>query len=149
MKTTRARRWWFCVSRTFPALIVLCWWGQGTSAMGKTNSWIKGTSGYWEEPYWSLGLPGTNQAVLFTNGWQALAIGPSTVQNHPESLTVDSLTIAAPSNSFNELLLNYAGLQTPLVIGAPTWNNGSSRRLMVGSNSALVMISSALQVNNN
>ena len=90
------------------------------------NAWMKPTSGYWEgAPYWSLDLlPGTNQAVLFTNaGWKALAIGPNTVQKFPQTLNVNSITLSSPSNSFNLLLLNYAGYQTPIAANIITLNS--------------------------
>ncbi len=85
------------------------------------NSWLKTTSGYWEEPFWSCGrLPAPDQgSVLFTNaGWKALAIGQNTTANHSNSLMIQSLTIDAPTNSFNQLLLNYAGTNVPLTVDA-------------------------------
>jgi len=77
--------------------------------------WTNTASGYWEQPYWSLGvLPATNVAIQLTNySWKALAIGPNTAQNYPQTLNIGSLSISSPTNSFNELLLNDAGLQTP------------------------------------
>lgn len=109
------------------------------SGQGQMNVWTNSASGYWEEPHWSLGmLPGTNQIIEFTNAWQALAIGASTVTNHPETLSVWSVTLAAPPNSFNELLLNFAGLQSPFM----------PQRLMVYSNSGVVALSSALGTSN-
>ena len=37
-------------------------------ASADTNEWLKPSSGYWEEPYWSLGrLPASQDAVLFDN----------------------------------------------------------------------------------
>src|SRR5688572_1737391 len=87
------------------------------SSFAATNSWTKTTSGFWEEPFWSLGvLPSASQeAVVFTNaGFKALAIGASTVANHPDSLQLNHLLVDAPTNSHNLLLLNYAGLNVPL-----------------------------------
>jgi hypothetical protein len=103
------------------------------------NSWTKPTSGNWEEPQWSLGvLPGADQSIMITNqGWKAVAIGPNAALNFPQSLNVSSVTVASPTNSFNTLLLNYAGLQTPLTVNS----------LTVASNSALTMFSSALRLN--
>ena len=120
---------------------VLFFGGWCLRANSLTDSWTNSVSGYWEDPYWSLGaLPGAGQTVLFTNaGWKALAIGANTAQNFPQTLTVDSITVSSPTNSFNTLLLNYAGLQTPLTANA----------LTVGSNSAVVMYSSSLHVSNN
>jgi hypothetical protein len=105
----------------------------------QTNSWTNSASGNWEDSSsWSLGiLPGTNQDIMLTNsGWKALAIGPYTAQNFPETMTVDSITISAPSNSYNTLLLNYSGAQTPLTV----------QSLSVGSNSTVTLVSSALEV---
>src|SRR5260221_12375630 len=45
-----------------------------------TNSWIKPTSGNWDDPSaWSVGvLPSSSQSMLLTNsGWKAVAINPS------------------------------------------------------------------------
>ncbi|HMC27068.1 MAG TPA: hypothetical protein VKM56_04645, partial [Verrucomicrobiae bacterium] len=55
-----------------------------------TNIWSKPTSGYWEEPYWSLGeAPSFYQDVMFTNsGYKALAIGYGTALNYPNSLAM-------------------------------------------------------------
>src|SRR5438105_5375235 len=60
---------------------------------GAINSWTKPSSGFWEEPYWSLGvLPNSSQSVLITNqNWKAVAITPSTASNFPDSVTVGSL----------------------------------------------------------
>lgn len=88
-----------------------------SSSFAETNSWTKTTSGYWEEPFWSLGqLPSASQeAIVFTNaGSKALAIGASTVASHPESLQINHFHVDAPTNSHNLLLLNYAGLNVPL-----------------------------------
>jgi len=81
------------------------------------NTWTKTTSGNWEEPYWSAGhLPTfSDGAILFTNeGWKALAIGSDTAANYPNSLRLSSLTIDAPVDSHNTLLLNWAQISVPL-----------------------------------
>ncbi len=112
--------------------------------VAQTNSWTNATSGNWENAYWSLGaLPGTNQTILLTNsGWKALEIGPGTVQDVPDSLIVGSLIISSPgTDTVNTLLLNYAGLQTPLQIEGA----GTQGELTLGTNCALVMLSSALK----
>jgi hypothetical protein len=108
-------------------------------AGAQTNIWTNPASGNWQDASWSLGiLPGTNQTVLLTNsGWKALQIGAGTAQNFPQSLDVDSIVISSPTNSFNTLLLNYAGFTTPLTV----------KTLSVASNSAVTMYSSALQIN--
>jgi hypothetical protein len=104
----------------------------------QTNSWTNSVSGNWEDPYWSLGeLPSANQDVLLTNaGWKALEIGPNTVQNFPQTMKVDSITISSPPGSFNTLLLNYTGTQTPL----------TANSILIADSSRLTMLSSALQL---
>lgn len=108
-------------------------------AVAATNSWTKPTSGNWEEQaFWSLGvLPNATQDVLFTNaGFKALAIGPLTAQNFPQSMQVNTLRLGAPVNSFNTLLMNFSGFQTPLQTGS----------LIIESNSAVTALSSSLEV---
>src|ERR1041385_3668501 len=83
----------------------------------QTNSWISPTSGAWEDASsWSLGIPpGTNQTIFITNsGWKAVSIGPNTT-HFPQTLSVDSVTISSPTNSLNTLLLNFAGVGSPLI----------------------------------
>lgn len=110
-----------------------------THAATQPNSWTKPTSGNWEEPYWSLGvLPGPDQRIMITNGgWKAVAIAASTVQNFPQRLNVHSVTVLSPIDSFNTLLLNYAGTESPLTV---------SGSLTIGSNAALTMLSSAVRL---
>jgi len=121
---------------------VMTLWGCGRmpEASAQVNSWTNPASGYWEDQRWSLGaLPGPGQSILLTNaGWKALAISSTTVQNVPETLTVGTLTVSSPIDSFNTLLLNYAGLAKPLTTAS----------LTIASNSAVNLFSSALQVNN-
>jgi hypothetical protein len=108
----------------------------------QTNSWINPTSGAWEDASsWSLGVsPGTNQSILITNsGWKAVSIGPNTANNYPQTLSVDSITISSPTNSLNTLLLNFAGVGSPLVANSLTLNE----------NSVLTLHSSALNVYSN
>src|SRR5438477_9618942 len=110
---------------------------------GGTNSWIKPSSGFWEEPYWSLGqLPNHDQpGVAFNNpGWKALAIGANTTANFPHSLWIKNLLVESPTNSANQLLLSYAGVAVPLRI------DGDLR--LVGTNSSLVSYYSALRSGN-
>ena len=96
----------------FGLMMVGCLFWADT-AWTQTNVWTNAASGYWEQPFWSGGvLPGANQTIVFTNAWQALEIGTGTVSSHPETLQVGAVMVAAPSNSFNELLLNYAGYDT-------------------------------------
>src|SRR4051812_45355497 len=103
---------------TLRLVLVLLWGFVGSRASAQqANSWTKAQSGYWEEPFWSLTvLPEAYQsAILFTNaGFKALAIGSETVSGYPGSLTISNLTVSAPADSHNLLLLNYAGLHLPL-----------------------------------
>jgi concanavalin A-like lectin/glucanase superfamily protein len=108
----------------------------------QTNSWISPTSGNWEDAAsWSLGvLPGANQTILITNsGWKAVSIGQNTAHNYPQTLSVDSITISSPTNSVNSLLLNFVGVDSPLVANSLTLNE----------NSVLTLHSSALNVYSN
>src|SRR4029078_12231004 len=87
------------------------------------NSWQGPTSTNWEAPYWSFGiLPASNQSVFITNsGYKAVGISRMTTENYPASMTVSNLTIGAPDNALNTLLLNYAPTGLPLrVIGQCT-----------------------------
>ena len=112
---------------------------DGNVSSNTVNDWTKTTSGYWEEPYWSLGrLPAMDQdLVAFRNpGWKALAIGADTTANYPNSLAINYLTVEAPADSFNQLLLNYAGLAVPLSVNSD---------LVLGTNGSLVSYYSALR----
>jgi hypothetical protein len=107
-----------------------------------SNSWIKAGSGNWEDQTaWSLGiLPSSGQAVLITNqGWKAVAIGASTTQNAPQSLNVGSVILGGYTDSFNLLLLNYAGYGVPLTAGS----------ISVGTNSGITSFASAITVTTN
>src|SRR6185312_10163272 len=102
------------------------------------NVWTSPTSGNWQDASWSLGIPATNQTIWVTNyGWKAVQIGADTANHFPQSLNLNAINIASPTNTFNTLLLNYAGSDTPLTV----------KTLTVASNSALQMVSSALQIN--
>ena len=112
------------------------------SAAGATNEWTKPTSGYWEESYWSLGqMPGMDQElVAFRNpGWKALAIGASTIATNSASLSLNNLLVEAPTDSFNQLLLNWAGLSVPLFVHS---------NLTIGTNGSLASHYSALHAAN-
>lgn len=134
---TNARR--FAVFKRSHLLIIASTLMLARFAGAQVNSWASPTSGNWEDaPSWSLGiLPGTNQTIMLTNyGWKAVQISANTAQNFPQSLNVNSISISSPTNSFNTLLMNYAGLATPLTV----------QSLSVNSNSAMTMLSSALQL---
>lgn len=119
--------------------IHLLMWMFVQPVLAQSNSWTKATSGYWEEPFWSLGaLPSSTQSVQFTNaGYKALAISIATVNAARSSLTLSNLVVASPEGSFNTLLLNYSGLQNPLRV----LNN-----FYLGTNSQLVNLSGSLHV---
>lgn len=109
-------------------------------AAGQVNGWQNPYSGQWEvASNWSLGLrPGPGQSVLITNaGWKAVAIGPNAANNYPESLSVQTVTLSAPPDSFNVLLLNYAG-STPV----------RAYTVAVQTNAALTVLDSMLLVTN-
>src|SRR3954470_3614453 len=106
------------------------------------NAWIKSGSGDWQEQTsWSLGaLPGPGQSIMLTNqGWKAIAIRPSTVQSFPDSLNVSSVILGGYTDSFNILLLNYAGYEVPLTTGS----------MNVGTNSGITALASILTVSTN
>jgi hypothetical protein len=108
-------------------------------ALADVNSWTNATSSYWEfQTNWSLGvLPNQSQSVYITNpGFKAVAIGPNTAQNFPQSMQIQDLQIASPTNSFNELLMNFSGFQVPL----------QTTSLSVYPTSAVVVLSSRLEV---
>ncbi|PYM11823.1 MAG: hypothetical protein DME18_12895, partial [Verrucomicrobia bacterium] len=82
-------------------------------------------------------LPDATQSVLFTNaGWKALAIGAQTSQSFPQSMSVQSLRVGAPVDSYNVLLMNFSGFEQPLQTGS----------LTVEANGEVQMQSSALHV---
>jgi hypothetical protein len=82
-------------------------------------------------------LPDIGQdLVAFRNpGWKALAIGATTTANFASSLSIRNLLIEAPTNSANQLLLNWAGLAVPLTVQS---------NLTIGTNGSLVSHYSAL-----
>src|SRR5690242_452488 len=127
-----------CLRPVFPVIALLCWCSPRSEAMSQTNRWTNSISGYWQDARWLLGrLPGTNQTIFFKNpGWKNLIIGPTTTKNYPQTLTVDSITLAALTNSFNELLLKDAGLDRPL----------SANGLFVSNHAAVVVLNSALNI---
>lgn len=122
---------------------------EGSTNAGLVNSWISPVSGNWQDATsWSLGIPpASNQSVMITNsGFKAVAIQSSTPINFPGSMSVSNLMIASPTNGANTLLMNFVGAGNPLVIGVNSNKPGS---LIIGdTNSAMVMFSSGLIVNN-
>jgi hypothetical protein len=104
-------------------------------SVSQVNSWTNGSAN-WHDSYWSLGvLPDENQLVMLTNaGWKAVAIGAATAQQYPQTMQVRSVTISSPTNSYNVLLFNFAGLETPF----------QTPNFILASNSAVVALSSRL-----
>jgi hypothetical protein len=112
-----------------------------TRAVAQANSWIKPSSGSWEEQSsWALGvLPDQSQSVYITNaGWKAVAIGANTSQNFPQSLQIQDFHIASPTDSFNVFLMNFSGFEVPL----------QTTSLSVASNSSVIVQSSRLDAGN-
>ncbi len=78
--------------------------------------------------------------MYITNtGWKAVAIGPSTVQNFSNTLDVSSVILGGYTDSFNLLLLNYAGYGMSIVAGS----------VNVGTNSGITALASILTVSTN
>jgi len=128
--------------KTFGGLLfVLCASCSPLVADSLVNAWTNPVSANWEDPKWSLGvLPGPGQSIMLTNqGWKAVAIGPNTVENLSETLNVDSVILGGYTDSFNVLLLNYAGFAVPLTAGS----------LNVGTNSGVTALASVLDVSTN
>ena len=144
---------WFGLSTGFPQRLNAIAYGAGSFVAvgdggliiqsGATNEWTKPASGVWQElDYWSLRqLPAINQdLVAFRNpGFKALAINSSTTSHYSNSLAINALTVDAPAGSFNQLLLNYAGLDVPLSVASD---------FILGVNGSLVSYYSALQGGN-
>jgi hypothetical protein len=120
-------------------LVVLLLTLSTFNSFADANSWLKPTSGNWEELQWSQGiLPNSGHSVMITNaGWKAVQIGSGTAQNFPDSLNVYSITVSSPVDSFNTLLLNYAGFDRPLTV---------NYSLHVGPGAAMTILSSALRI---
>jgi hypothetical protein len=120
--------------------IALLFCALGLPVSAQFNNWTNTASGNWEDAVnWSLGLrPAANQTIAISNpGYKAVGISSSTAANFPASLTINNLSISAPTNTLNTLLLNYAGTGIPLRV-----LNSCS----VGSNGTLLNLYSSLQV---
>ena len=113
------------------------------SADAQVNSWTNPTSGKWEgATNWSLGVaPGAGQSIFVTNqGWKVVSIDNNTAVNFPQTMSISGLRITSPdTDTTNAVLLNYAGLQTPLAI---------SGDLYLGTNTSLSILQSALRETN-
>ena len=109
----------------------------GAAQAQTTNIWIKPASGDWQDASaWSLErepIPG-DMVIITNQGWKAVAIGPAT-----ESRDIAGVILGGYTDSFNVLLLNYAGFGVPVTANTVT----------VGSNSAITALSSVLTVSSN
>ncbi len=112
------------------------------------NAWTNLASGDWQDPKWSLGvLPGQGQSIMLANqGWKAIAIRQSTAQNFPQSLNVDSVIVSGYTDSFNVLLLNYAGTDVPLRTANGLYIDAGGQ--VQNLNSSLIVDAGALTVSN-
>ena len=110
--------------------------------LAQTNSWSSPASGHWEDSAWSLGiLPAANQSVFITNaGFKAVGISSTTAANFPGAMTVNDLTVSAPSNSQNTLLLNFVGTAVPLQV---------TNDCVIGTNGGILNLSPSLWIGQN
>lgn len=111
-----------------------------TTIWAQTNSWIGPTSGKWEiATNWSLGVPpGSGQTVFVANpGFKAVAIDNTTAVNFPQTMTIGSLSVNSPgADSLNTVLMNFAGVQTPL---------NANSFIEVSNNANMIILQSAVQ----
>ncbi len=109
-----------------------------------TNSWLNG-SGKWEtgSNWLTTFAPSTNDSAdLITNAAnKTVTVDATTVLSNAVNgcMTISNLIVSGPLNSTNTLVLNNAGLVTPLTILSS---------LSLGSNGALVITNSGLAVTN-
>ena len=103
------------------------------------NSWTNGSDKWENAGDWSLSvIPALNQAVFVTNSvTKTLTIDGTTSSDWPNSMTVNLLTLSAPSGYVSTLSLTNAGTSLPLNILDPTG-------LVLGSNSILTVTNSAV-----
>lgn len=125
------RKRWRLVAAVLKVLAILV---PVLDAQGQlVNDWTNPVSAPWESSSWSLGvLPAENQTVNITNaGYKAVDIDSETVATFPDSLTMSNLAVSAPSNALSTLLLNYAGLNTPVRVlnGCGIGANGTLQNL--------------------
>src|SRR6185312_4986243 len=115
---------------------VIAFCGAGIRVKAQPNSWTSPTSGNWEELTWSLGMrPAADQDILITNsGWKAVQLTHATAANFPASMTVNSITLNAPTDTVNTLFLNNVQVSSPLTAGS----------IVTGTNTVITMLASAL-----
>jgi len=87
----------------------------GRTSIAQINSWLSPFGGNWHDAHWSAGvLPGMNQTILITNeNSKTVRIGADTALSYPETLRMESLTVSAPGNSTNTLLVDAALTNRP------------------------------------
>jgi hypothetical protein len=140
------------ISRTAATQCVVCFVALAvamSSTSAQVNSWVNPGGGNWDQPAnWSLNVrPNGSQSVFITNSnWKAVAINPSTPVNFPESMAVNDLTIRGASNTFNTLLLNFAGTAVPLSVSTGLTIADNAR--ILNFNSGLVVQSGDFTVTN-
>ena len=114
--------------------VAAAFWGMNLYA--QTNSWTSPVNGNWEDLTWSLGVqPASGQDVAITNGaTKTVQLTSTTASSFLSSLTVNSITLDAPPDTTNTLLLNNVGVSSPLAAGSIT----------TGTNSVIALLSSAI-----
>lgn len=114
--------------------------GSGTVLFSPTNSWISG-DGKWETATnWSSGITPSlaDSADFIANaGNNTVTIDAVTAGSFSSTLSISNLTISAPLNMTNTLLLSDAGTNTPLAV---------RDTVRVGSGGAMFITNSALKV---
>ncbi len=106
----------------------------------QANSWISATRGFWDDyTKWSLDVaPSTNAQsfILITNAAsKTVSIDEVTSGDFPETMTISNLSVWAPADSTNTLLISDIGTNLPLtVLDSLSISNGG---LLVISNSAV------------
>ncbi len=126
-------------NRALSAAEIQAIYNAGSAGKCPLNNWTNSFSAKWESTSWSLGtLPAPNQVVnIMNDGYKAVNIDSGTVSRFPSSLTVGSLEVGAPTNALSTLLLNYAGLDTPLRV---------LNSCVIGTNGTLLNLSSSFEV---
>jgi hypothetical protein len=123
-------------------LILTSLFSFALTGAAQVNSWTSPGSGNWHDPSWSLGvLPDSSQSqIMITNsGWKAVAINRTTATSFPSTLNIRNLTVSSPVDSFNTLMLNFAGRESPLRV---------AESFHLGTNSVFLTLDSGLQVGN-
>ncbi|HVM60475.1 MAG TPA: choice-of-anchor tandem repeat GloVer-containing protein, partial [Verrucomicrobiae bacterium] len=119
-------------------------WG-GTSKSGTVfrmsllNAWKNAAGGKWETgSNWSLGVPPSlsDVADFITNASTKTVAIDATTAGSNLFMTINNLTVSAPSGATNTLFVNNAGTATPLQVLSV---------LTLGTNGAMVVNNSAVQ----